>query len=693
MRVPKKNVYKILSDIKPISYQRPIFNTSQNLLEEEIRVKVSKPTISLANIGYQPQISKLNSLSSKKSIFKKIKPFLVGALSIAVIIYGFSIFEFKSRLQDSLSFVSGQFVETASALKSFNTSSAQKSLSIADREISTIRQKADSLGLSAIMNVGSSLIPKIKEIRDSFNGLEIFTASSILISQDLEDVQKNGFSYFLNKQGENLIAKLKNLRQNIAIINKEGEKLIGQASAQDLIPQNSEYLSLKTSLLGMEDFLDGLITLLDTNQEKHWLVTFQNSSEIRATGGFIGSYADLTIQNGSLKNMEVVDIYDSDGQIDSTIIPPKPLQAISTNWKTRDANWFFDFKLSAEKIKGFLNSSKIYTERGVNFTGVTAINTNVFESLLDILGPIEMPDYDLTITKDNFLRELQREIEVIRTKDKGQPKTVLKDLTPLIISKIQNLEPSQREQLIAIVQHHFNNKDIMFYSEDKKLQSFFEKHNVAGRILNISSTSANDYLAVVNTNIAGGKTDAFINQSITLKSEIFLDGTIFNVATIERTHNGGDERDAWYNTKNQNHMRLYVPLGSKLINIDGATKKTIYEPIDYTKAGYDFDSDIVKYEEQKIEGDKSIFDTWLTTLPSQTKDIIFEYELPHKLFLRDGGIYQFVYEKQSGINSKLDITIEAPPGFKWKEINGFTYKLKIDQDPKRFIVPLTLEQI
>ena len=694
MRVPKKNVYRVLSDIRPISYKKPIFeNKKEAPVEEEIiEPKVPKPKISLANINLKPRTSFLNDLP-KKSKIKKLVPYLTGALALAVVVYGFSIFEFKSYLKESLSFVSGQFVETASALKSFNTESAQKSLSIADREITTIRGKADALGLSTIMDVFGSIIPTIRNVKDSFEGLERFTASSILVSKDLEDIKKNGSIYFLNNQGQELISKLKNLRQNVSVINKEGERLVSQASASDLIPQNSEYISLKTSLLGMEDFLDGLISLLNTQSEKHWLVVFQNSSEIRATGGFIGSYADLTIQEGSLKNIEVVDIYDPDGQIDSKITPPKPLQAITTNWKTRDSNWFFDFKTSAEKVKGFLNSSKIYTEKGVSFTGVTAINTNVFESIMDLIGPIELEEYDLTITKENFLEELQREIEVVRTKDKGQPKTVLKDLTPLILEKIQNLKPRQKEQLVAIIQSHFDNKDIMFYSEDNKLQGFFEKHNVAGRIYPTPNTTANDYFALVNTNIAGGKTDAFIDQTVSLKSEISIDGTIYNVANITRTHNGGKEKDPWYNTKNQSHLRLYVPLGSKLINIDGATKKTIYTPANYEKEGYDFDSDIVTMEEQDKEQDKSVIESWLTTLSGQTKDIIFEYELPQKLFLRDGQTYQFVYEKQSGVNSELNITIEAPPGFKWKEINSFTYTLKVKNDPKRIVVPLTLKAI
>ena len=150
---------------------------------------------------------------------------------------------------------------------------------------------------------------------------------------------------------------------------------------------------------------------------------FQNPAEIKPAGGFLGSYADLTINSGRLVNIDIRDIYDPDGQLTTKIIPPLPLQAITTSWGARDANWFFDFPLSAKKVTELLESLKIYQEKNIQFSGVIALNIKILESVLELSGPIKLSDYQFEINRNNFLKEIQKEVEAGTDKAKERAQT------------------------------------------------------------------------------------------------------------------------------------------------------------------------------------------------------------------------------------------------------------------------------
>ena len=49
----------------------------------------------------------------------------------------------------------------------------------------------------------------------------------------------------------------------------------------------------------MQKFLDAFIPWLSSPVPHHVLVMLQNPSEIRPAGGFLGSYADITIASGT----------------------------------------------------------------------------------------------------------------------------------------------------------------------------------------------------------------------------------------------------------------------------------------------------------------------------------------------------------------------------------------------------------
>ena len=141
----------------------------------------------------------------------------------------------------------------------------------------------------------------------------------------------------------------------------EATSLIANADS-GLIPESEKYKfdELKIRLPEFNGFIekainysDALMTMLGQSSPQRYVLLFQNTSELRPTGGFPGSYALIEFDKGAMKEFFVDDIYNPDGQMKEKIIPPRPLQKITPNWGMRDANWFIDFQVSAKKIAEF----------------------------------------------------------------------------------------------------------------------------------------------------------------------------------------------------------------------------------------------------------------------------------------------------------------------------------------------------
>ena len=66
-------------------------------------------------------------------------------------------------------------------------------------------------------------------------------------------------------------------------------------------------------------------------QPRYYLLLFQNNAEIRPTGGFIGSYALVKIDNGVLEIKKAENVFNLSGQQSLLLTPPLAIQKISEN--------------------------------------------------------------------------------------------------------------------------------------------------------------------------------------------------------------------------------------------------------------------------------------------------------------------------------------------------------------------------
>ena len=450
---------------------------------------------------------------------------------------------------------------------------------------------------------------------------------------DLVSVQKDRLDRVLT---ETLL-----LQKNLTTLNSGILPKDLQNSIQTAQNQIGSFLS---ALRDVYSNFSTALRLLGDDVPHRYLVLLQNNHELRATGGFIGSYMLIDVNDGAITKMETKDIYQTDGQLTDVIPAPSGIDQLADRLYMRDANYSPDFPTSAKQIMWFLEHSN-----GPSVDTVIAIDQTVAEKLLELTGPLALPNFPFIIRADNFNDLFSYHIEAKFSKT-ATPKQLLIDFIPVFKEHLLSME--NFSLLNNVAADLIAGRHIQVYSNDSNIQTLAERLHLDGGM--IAVTPDIDFLSVVTTAIGGNKSDAFIKTNLTHQTKIGHMGEITDHLTIQKTHTWQESDFAYWkklisrygtgklheNTlrfihgegDNTDYMRVYVPKGSRLIGLEGVNIENLeaYEDLDYTVFAFTFGP-----------------------IPAgQSKTINLSYKLPFELTLDDPGkgfdVYRFITQKQAG---------------------------------------------
>ncbi len=543
----------------------------------------------------------------------------------------------------------------------------------------------------------------------SIGSLSGLPGQLVQFTQEINDVASSSFGFLVTGTGGPFIADLGRLRATLGTIDTMSDQLSSAASFAGGLTSfgvGDLYLSLKSQVKNAKNLLDAFVPWLSDPGTHHVLVFLENPSEIRPAGGFLGSYADVTIANGNIAGIAVHDIADVDTPFTQNIIPPKPLQLEVTRWRPADANWFFDFPTTASKTISFFERSGLYAKSSTTFDGVIAITPKIVNDILSVTGPVSVGKPTTTFTADKFLVQIQNSVQNGQATSATYPKQVLRDLTHAVALKLASSTDAERQELLATLLDWVTKKDVMIYFKDPATQRSIDAFGASGAVYELPQRFNGDYFALVDANVNGGKSDLYVSSTVSYMSRINPDGTLATHVVVTRKHNGNTSPYWWYQTTNQDYVQMFVPGGSTLTNTSGMVSKKITAPINYTNNGYSTDPLVSSIEstEQSLysypgvawhtESGDQVFTTWSTVTKSASTQFSLDYT--HRLFVppSPGAQYQFVFEKQAGTTRDYSYEIDAPLGYVFVENGGLaSYTYESSDPPGRLVVNLTLQAL
>ena len=400
--------------------------------------------------------------------------------------------------------------------------------------------------------------------------------------------------------------------------------------------QNS--LSLATSLMA------NVPDILGAGQEKNYIVWFQNSNEIRPTGGFIGSYGVLKINGGKLSEMVIDDIYNPDGQIDLRNIvasPPKPIIDYLAEDKLylRNSNWSPDFTKSAKEFDNLY-----FKVTGNTIDGYIAVDLPFVKNILKVVGPVFLAAYNEEINADNLYERTQFHSDFNYQNGSDQKRSFLTILGSKVLEKFFTLPKDKFPALLAEAGNALEQKHILIYFMNNQFNAFLKEKGWDGGL----AQAQKDYLYVVNSNLGGTKANYYVKNKIGYEIiSMTRDGLLRANLYLDYDHEGKDS--AWPGGPYKDYVRVLTQNGTKLTGAklikDGGVEEDILKNIVISK-----------------EGLYNSFEYGFTLEPSKKIRLVISYDLPQELSVtKELSDYSLLWQKQPGTEGDQYSFVFNPP--------------------------------
>jgi hypothetical protein len=309
------------------------------------------------------------------------------------------------------------------------------------------------------------------------------------------------------------------------------------------------------SILPYKDYLLGI----NQDHPTTYLILLQNDNELRTNGGFFGSYAIATANNGQL-SFRFQDIGVPDGQLDGHVEPPAPVQkAFGNGWfKLRDSDWEADFTKTATTIRWFLEKGK-----EIDPDILMTLSLSDIKKVVDITGSFDVFEYNITITPDSLYSLLQNEAEINFFPGSTSKKDALTATGKALIKKLETIDSNQKLNLAYLLYASLKNQNILLNSKKPAFQQYLLDQNFAGQLTPPTTTkeTLSDTISIIEANMGANKANCCVerltNHLISLSKSSIHHQISINYINSSPLENPDPPR--FYGGNYINYLRFYLP--------------------------------------------------------------------------------------------------------------------------------------
>jgi len=573
------------------------------------------------------------------------------ALIIALIINLWLVLPKASAIYQSANSAKAKLETGLSLFADKNFSAAEQKIKDAQDELSVARVNLDFINKTPLA-WAPYLHSRLSELDKLLRLAENLTITAVELNHSVSEIMNllpgqalPNYNQLTPQAKKIFWAKLTDMEPKLLAAKNDLDAInqqLASLSQQELIKY------YQVDLVSIQSQLDELITNINQAQllakllpqvfgypdSSHYLFILQNNHELRPTGGFIGTYGVAEMRYGEIIKLETNDSYHLDMPVQNKfkVEPPAELKRYLkvSHWYFRDANWSPDWPTSAQKIAWFYQEeNKLLPQSAPNdkFDFIIGITPDVIIDLLDITGPISVDGQ--TYTKNNFMDLLQETTEksyVQQGLSSWNRKQVIGKLTKILQAKLISQIDTRRQEILDIFKNNLYQKNILVYSQDTQMAQYLRTVNWDGKVL----ATDQDYIMVVDANLAALKTDAVINRNIDYRLQETDKGLLAKL-TINYAHTG---KYTWKTGKYQSYTRVYIPEGSQLIKAAGFSGS---------------EKDLVV----GTELGKTYFGAYFELEPGKIGSLSFNYLLPYNTWQRlRAKQYSLNIQKQPGSDVK-----------------------------------------
>jgi len=396
---------------------------------------------------------------------------------------------------------------------------------------------------------------------------------------------------------------------------------------------------------------------LGADEPRTYFVGAQNPAELRGTGGLIGAYTTMTIEDGRMELgsfSPVQDLPESD-----SVEPPNPDYAERYD-RFGGAGFWLNINMTPDFPSAATAIERLYEATiGDELDGTIVADPHALARLMEGSGrPVAIPGSDETVTPDTLVPFLTNEAYEIFTVP-AQRKRLLGDVAGAILARYLDGDVGDPVSAGRALADSAGQGHLLLHSTDPTTQRAFEAAGAAGRL----PDPEGDFLAVVANNAGGNKVDFYVDRSVRHDVLLLEDGSAQITTQIRFRNRAPDAGLVPYVIgpvpgvseagEDVMFLSVYAPNGARLVGAEengapgtGGLERELGHPVAWTNL--------------RIPSGGSARLTYRWRLPEAwTGD--------HR-----AGAYRLTFQGQTTIRpTRLELRVTPPPGMRVRGEEGF----------------------
>lgn len=257
--------------------------------------------------------------------------------------------------------------------------------------------------------------------------------------------------------------------------------------------------------------------LLGGGEPRRYFIAFTTPAEARASGGFIGNYGELTARNGELELSAFGRIAELNEPGRRPRVLTGPADYVSRYARFDIANHFQDVTFSPDFPSVARVIEGLYPQAtGRQVDGVISVDPIALAALLELTGPVEVPQLDEQLSSANAERILLRDQYVLFARDGGRRVDFLESAARAVFERITTATLPEPQTIARVLAPAVRQGRLKLHSVHPQEQAFFEQAGLAGAFPPVEG----DFLGVVTQNAGRSKIDAFLHRAVRYEATV-----------------------------------------------------------------------------------------------------------------------------------------------------------------------------
>jgi hypothetical protein len=308
-----------------------------------------------------------------------------------------------------------------------------------------------------------------------------------------------------------------------------------------LLPPVSERLTELTEEVGEQqvvgqralEALDAAPAVLGADGDRVYFVMFTTPAEARGQGGFMGNYAEITVDQGRIEMTE----FGSDEDLNAAGERPRRLVNAPEDWLARYGP--FGFQMGSDKLvsdvpwsnitmsPNFPATAQVVAELypqsgGREIDGVISLDVFALEQLVGLVGPLEIDGAPEPLTAANTSQFLL--VDQYFQEDIDARTDMLEQVARATIKQLLTGSPPDPLELAKAMAPLVEQRRVYAWAADDAEQAVLVAAHMDGELLD--DLDGGDGLSVSVVNASGNKIESFLQRDYRFDADVHSDGTV-----------------------------------------------------------------------------------------------------------------------------------------------------------------------